>query len=85
MSIPIDIPGGDKLDELRTPVLQPGVQQAEGGGFRGVVLIGANGQDPASTHVCDALHSNSDAAYADALGYIAGQREHGGQTRQGGL
>ncbi|MFS2114767.1 hypothetical protein [Herbaspirillum frisingense] len=85
MSIPIDIPGGDKLDELRTPVLQPGVQQAEGGGFRGIVLIGANGQDPASTHVCEALRSNSDAAYADAVDYIAVQREHGAQARQGGI
>jgi len=85
MSIPIDIPGGDKLDELRTPVLQPGVQQAEGGGFRGIVLIGANGQDSASTHVCEALRSNSDAAYADALDYIAVQREHGAQARKGGI
>lgn len=75
MSIPIDIPGGEQLQELRTPVLQPGVQQAQGGGFHGVVLIGANGQDPASTHVCEVLRSSSDAAYADALDYIIRNRE----------
>ncbi|WP_343654057.1 hypothetical protein [Herbaspirillum sp.] len=73
MSIPIDIPGGEKLGELTTPVLQPGVQQAEAGGFHGIVLIGSHGQDPVATHVCTPLRSTSDLAYADALEYIARQ------------
>ena len=54
-------------------------------GFGKILLIGANGQDSASTHVCEALRSNSDAAYADALDYIAVQREHGAQARKGGI
>ena len=52
MSIPIDIPGGHHLGELSGPVadaqggpvMQPGVQQSEEGGFRGIVLIGASPQ-----------------------------------------
>ncbi|BEV15412.1 hypothetical protein HBDW_22000 [Herbaspirillum sp. DW155] len=81
MSIPIDIPGGEKLGELSGPgggpVMQPGVQQSEEGGFRGIVLIGASPQaphEPVSTHVCALLRPTSELAYADALAYIAGRR-----------
>ncbi|MDR6394358.1 hypothetical protein ABIC71_000521 [Herbaspirillum seropedicae] len=73
MTIPIDIPGGDKLDEMTAPLMQPGVQQAEGGGFRGIVLIGASHEDEMSTYVCEPVREASDAAYADALAYIAQQ------------
>lgn len=85
MSIPIDIPGGEKLGELSgpaggpegSPVMQPGVQQSEEGGFRGIVLIGACAQapqEPVSTYVCALLRPTSELAYADALAYIAGRR-----------
>lgn len=84
MSIPIDIPGGHHLGELSGPVadaqggpvMQPGVQQSEEGGFRGIVLIGASPQapqEPVSTHVCPMLRTTSELAYADALAFIAGQ------------
>ncbi|WP_343725009.1 hypothetical protein [Herbaspirillum huttiense] len=84
MSIPIDIPGGHHLGELSgpvadaqgAPVMQPGVQQSEEGGFRGIVLIGASPQAPqeqVSTHVCPMLRTTSELAYADALAFIAGQ------------
>ncbi|MBW9333206.1 hypothetical protein [Herbaspirillum aquaticum] len=84
MSIPIDIPGGEKLGELSGPpggpeggpLMQPGVQQSEEGGFRGIVLIGASSQAPheaVSTHVCSMLRATSELAYADALAYIAGR------------
>ena len=84
MGIPIDIPGGPHLGELSGsladaqggPVMQPGVQQSEEGGFRGIVLIGASPQAPqetVSTHVCPMLRTTSELAYADALAFIAGQ------------
>lgn len=83
MSIPIDLPGGEKLGELTGPVtdaqgaprMQPGVQHSEEGGFRGVVLVGASSQagQPVSTYVCPVLRPTSEQAYADALAYVAGR------------
>ncbi|WDZ98285.1 hypothetical protein Herbaro_10990 [Herbaspirillum sp. WKF16] len=71
MSIPVDLPGGQKMHEWPSPNMQAGVEQIAGGGFRGVVLIGrADGGEPA-THVCEPIRDLRDTAYGDALQYVA--------------
>ncbi|MBP0597221.1 hypothetical protein J8I26_03845 [Herbaspirillum sp. LeCh32-8] len=71
MSIPVDLPGGQKMHEWPAPNMQPGVEQIAGGGFRGVVLIGrAEGGEP-STYLCEPVRALRDAAYDDALQYVA--------------
>ncbi|MFL9925254.1 hypothetical protein PQR62_13335 [Herbaspirillum lusitanum] len=44
MSTPIDLPGGEQLEEVRGPGMQAGVELVQGGGFRGVVLIGVQSE-----------------------------------------
>jgi hypothetical protein len=74
MSIPVDLPGGEKLHEWPGPGMQPGVEQVAGGGFRGVVLIAhAAGGEPA-VHVCEPIRDLRDTAYGDALQFMARHR-----------
>ncbi|KAF1041287.1 MAG: hypothetical protein GAK35_03411 [Herbaspirillum frisingense] len=81
MTIPVDLPGGEKMHEWPAPNMQPGVEQVAGGGFRGVVLIGsAEGGEPA-VHVCEPVRELSDTAYGDALGYVAQHRQGAAHKR----
>ncbi|NUU01271.1 hypothetical protein [Herbaspirillum robiniae] len=80
MSIPVDLPGGEKMHEWPAPNMQPGVEQVAGGGFRGVVLIGQAGGAEASVHACEPIRELSDTAYGDALSYVAQHKP--GQTFQ---
>lgn len=71
MSIPVDLPGGQKMHEWPSPNMQAGVEQIADGGFRGVVLIcRAEGGEP-GTYLCEPIRALRDTAYEDALHYVA--------------
>lgn len=81
MSIPVDLPGGQKVHEWPAPNLQAGVEELPGGGFRGVVLIGAADGAQAHTHVFDNLHELRESAYREAVEYVEAQRGIDGGVR----
>ncbi|EJN03222.1 hypothetical protein [Herbaspirillum sp. YR522] len=81
MSIPVDLPGGQNVHEWPAPNLQAGVEELPGGGFRGVVLIGAADGGDAHTHVLDSLHELRESAYREAVEYVETQRGIHGAVR----
>lgn len=70
MSIPIDVPGGDKRGEWPGASMQAGIDALPDGRFRGVVLMGNTDDDLSRLHVCENTHATPDQAREDAQAYV---------------